>query len=562
MARPVFARTTLIFVFFAFLYALIVLRLFYWQVLRHQDLREMSRLQSTQSLVVNSARGEILASDGFPLATNKPTFLVYANPKQITDKDKVAEALAPRLEQEESTISALLSKDLFWVRLKNRIDTDTKEQIEKLAIPGLGFEQESMRFYPEASMAAHLVGFIGKDSKGEDKGYFGVEGYYNEQLQGRAGRLYVVKDALGNPVIGDIREEKKVDGRTLTLTIDRAVQFIIEKKLKEGVERYQAEGGSAILLESKTGKILAAASVPDFDPQTYYEFDSDSYTNPIVSSLYEPGSTFKVLVMAAGINEHVIEANTRCDICDRAVEIAGYKIKTWNDKYYPNATMLEVLQHSDNTGMVFVGRKLGTDKFIEYLKKFGIGSVTGVDVQGEAAGLIRDPETWQDIDLATASFGQGLSITPIQLVAAVNAIANNGKIMKPYVVQKIKTEKGKEIEIEPEVRGEPITKTTSEVMTWMMVNAVEKGESQWTKLPGYRVAGKTGTAQIPVAGRYDPKQTIASFVGFFPAEDPKVTMLVLVNRPKTSIYGAETAAPIFFQIARELVNYYNIKPRF
>jgi cell division protein FtsI/penicillin-binding protein 2 len=546
--------------FFGILYGFLILRLFYWQVVRAEDLRDQSSRQSSESLLVDSARGEILANDGFPLATNKPTFLVYANPKEISDRESVAESLAKLLERDPASISALLKQDLFWVRLKSQVDGDTRDAIEELKIPGVGFQQESIRLYPEASMAAHMIGFLGKTEYGEDRGYFGVEGYYNEQLKGRPGRLYVVKDALGNPVINDVREEKKIDGRTLTLTIDRAVQFIVDRELKEGVKKYEAEGGSVILLESSTGKVLAASSVPDFDPQMYYEFDSDSYRSPIFTSLYEPGSTFKVLVMAAGINEGVVKPDTRCDMCSKPVEISGYKIKTWNDTYYPNTTMTEVIQHSDNTGMVYVARKLGQEKFVEYLERFGIGSLTGIDVQGESSGIIREKSTWQPIDLATASFGQGISMTPIQLVTAVNSIANEGKLVKPYVVQNIKTERGNSITIEPEVINQPISKTTSEVIKWIMVNSVEKGESQWTKLPGYKVAGKTGTAQIPVAGHYDPTKTIASFVGFFPAENPKVTMLVLVDRPKTSIYGSETAAPIFFEVARELVNYYNIEP--
>lgn len=562
MNKPTKYRIILVLTVFGLLYGFVLMRLFFWQVVKAQDLRDQSRMQSFESLLVDSARGEILASDGFPLATNKPTFLVYANPKQISDREEVSDALAPLLERDSASISALLKQDLFWVRLKSQIDGETRDKIQKLGIPGIGFEQESIRLYPEASMAAHMIGFVGKTEQGEDKGYFGVEGYYNEQLKGRPGRLYVVKDALGNPVISDVREEKKIDGRTLTLTIDRAVQFVVDRELKDGVQRYGAEGGSVIILESKTGKVLAASSVPNFDPQKYYEFDPNSYRSPLFTSLYEPGSTFKVLVMAAGINEKVVKPDTRCDICDKAVEISGYKIKTWNDQYYPNTTMTEVIQHSDNTGMVFVARKLGLEKFISYLDRFGIGSYTGIDVQGESSGIIRDRNTWLPIDLATASFGQGISITPIQLVTAVNAIANEGKMVKPHVVESIKTEKGKVINIETEVTSEPITKTTSEVMTWMMVNSVEKGESQWTKLPGYRVAGKTGTAQIPVAGHYDPTKTIASFVGFFPADDPKVTMLVLIDRPKSSIYGSETAAPVFFDIARNLVNYYNIKPNY
>jgi cell division protein FtsI/penicillin-binding protein 2 len=559
MNRVTILRTTFVLVFFGILYSFVIMRLFYWQIVRADDLRELGQQQSSQTLTVDSARGEIRSSDGFPLATNKPMFLVYANPKQIDDRDEVAHKLAPLLQRDEASISAQLKQNLFWVRLKASVDSDTRDSVQKLKIPGVGFEQESIRYYPEASMAAHLVGFVGKDQQGEDHGYFGVEGYYDKQLQGRAGRMYVVKDALGNPVISDVRIEKKIDGRTLELTLDRAIQFMVERELKDGVTKYDADGGSVIIMDTKTGKILAASSVPEFDPQHYYDFEPNSYRNPIITNLYEPGSTFKTLVMSAAIDSKVVTPDTRCTSCAGPVEISGYKIKTWNDQYLPNLTMTEVIQHSDNTGMVFVERKLGQERFLKYLKAFGIGDPTGIDVQGESSGIIRDQ--WLPIDLATASFGQGISITPIQLVTAVNAIANGGKLMKPYVVDKIITDTNHEIDIQPEVKGQPISKATSEIMTWMMVNSVEKGEAQWTKLKGYKIAGKTGTAQIPVAGHYDPTQTNASFVGFFPAENPKVTMLVIVNRPKKSIYGAETAAPIFFDIAKELNIYYNIKPQ-
>jgi len=237
-----------------------------------------------------------------------------------------------------------------------------------------------------------------------------------------------------------------------------------------------------------------------------------------------------------------------------------YKIRTWNDKYFTNPTMNDVIVHSDNTGMVFVGRKLGLKRMIDYLKKFGLGQPSGIDLQGETTGYIRSEKSWRPIDLATASFGQGISATPIQLISAVNSVANGGKLMQPYVVSEIITEDGKKIVIKPEVRNRTISQAAAKMITSMMVDAVENGEAKWTKVKNYKIAGKTGTAQIPVAGHYDPNQTIASFVGFFPADNPRVTMLILINRPKTSIYGSETAAPIFFNIARDIIKYYNLPP--
>jgi len=540
------------------LYFLIIGKLFYWQVARAQDLREIGKNQSSDRLPIQAKRGEILASDSFPLATNKITYLLYANPKVVDDKGKYARLLSPILEMEEASISARLEKDLFWVNVASKLPDTKKREIENLKLEGLGFQEQSDRYYPEASMAAQLVGFLGKDKNGGNHGFFGLEGYYNAQMQGRDGSLYVVKDALGHPVVNDIREEKKIDGRSITLSIDRTIQYILDKRLKEGVMKYEAEGGSLIAMDTKTGKILGMSSVPNFDPQTYYEFPQTSLKNPAISDLYEPGSTFKPLVVAAAVDLGLVKPDTKCTICDGPVPIGEYNIKTWNSKYYPNSTITEVIQHSDNTGMVFVGRKLGKDNLLSYIERFGIGDTTGIDLQGEVTGELR--ESWSEIDLATATFGQGISITPLQLITAINSIANGGVLMKPYVVEKITQPDGKEIPIKPQEKRRVIKESTATVMTWMMVNAVDNGEAQWIKVPGYSIAGKTGTAQIPVAGHYNPNETITSFVGFFPAEDPKITMLAVVHKPKTSIYGAETAAPIFISAARDIITYYGIPP--
>lgn len=533
-------------------------KLFYWQVVKAEEIRELRDLQSTESLVLPPKRGEILFSDNFPIATNNINYLTYANPKLIENIPSYANNLAPIFGYDSASISARLNQDLYWVRL-GVFDHKTKEKIEDLDLEGLGFQIETSRFYPEASMAAHLVGFLGKNEKGENQGYLGLEGYYDRQLQGKAGKLYVVKDALGNPIVTDVREERKVDGRTLVTSIDRTVQYIADESLKTGVERYEAEGGSIVVMDPNDGRVLAMSSVPKFDPQKYYEFDGKTYQNPVVSSLYEPGSTLKVLVMAAALNEGLVRADTKCNICSSPIQMSGFTIKTWNNEYHPNTTMTEVIQNSDNTGMVFVGQKLGIDKMHYYLSEYGFGEMTGIDLQAEVSGSIRRKSEWLPIDLATASFGQGISVTPIQLLTAVSSIANGGYLVKPSIVQKIIEDDGKEIQVTSSSKRKVLSNNASEVTKWIMVNAVENGDSRWVTLGDIPVAGKTGTAQIPVEGRYDPNQTIASFVGFFPADDPKIAMLVLVDRPKTSIYGSETAAPIFFSAARDIVQYYNIK---
>lgn len=560
MQKQYVYRSGIVLVGFLVFYALIISKLFYWQVVKASDLREIRDKQSIDSLVVSAVRGEIRASDSYPLATNTVSYLLYSNPKVISNKEEYAKNLAPLLSVDGASISALLKNDVYWITLSHNVSPDVKKQIEGLNLKGIGFQEEATRFYPEASMAAHLVGFLGKKDDGSPKGFFGVEGYYDGQLQGRPGKLSIVRDALGNQIVDDIREEKKIDGRNLTLTIDRYVQFVANKRLEEGVEEYGADGGSVIVMEPKTGKILAMSSLPRFSPQKYYEYSPDTYKNPALSNVYEPGSTFKTLVMAAGIDSGKVKPDTVCTECSGPVQIGEYSIKTWNNQYRPNLTMTDVIVHSDNTGMVFVGKKMGQSLLLDYFKRFGIGETTGVDLQGEISGYLRPENAWYPIDMATTTFGQGINVTPLELLNAVNSLASGGNLMKPYIVSKIETEDGRKIEMSPHIRKRTVSEATSKAITQMMVQAVEKGEAQWVKIKGYDVAGKTGTAQIPVAGHYDPNQTVASFVGYFPAKDPKVSMLVLVNKPKTSIYGAETAAPIFFSIARDLINYYNIPP--
>ena len=312
-----------------------------------------------------------------------------------------------------------------------------------------------------------------------------------------------------------------------------------------------------------TGKVLAMASYPSYDPLHAFEYPNKFHRNPITADSYEPGSTFKVLVMAAAINEGLVEPDTVCDICAGPLSLSGFTIKTWNNKYQADSNMTDVIIHSDNTGMVFAGRKLGVDKMYEYISNFGFGNPTKVDLQDESSPPLREKDTWKEIDLATASFGQGISVTPLQLVTAVSSIANGGKLMEPQIVSEIRDGE-KVFKVKPRMIREALKEETTEQIKQMMTQAVDKGESQFYKkkagLENYSIAGKTGTAQIAVAGHYDATKTVASFIGFAPAQDPKFIMLVRYDQPATSIYGADTAAPTFFQIAKEIFTYYGIAP--
>lgn len=552
-------RVTLFCLIFGFL--LIIGKLFYWQVVRAEELSAMGQSQYGTNIRLLPERGEIRTSDGFSIAANRLSYLVFANPKEIKDVDYASDRLAKLLEIDSASVSAKLSQNRFWVPIKPNVDNRTKEAVEKLKLPGVGFEEQYVRFYPEASLAAQLIGFVGKDDAGEDKGYFGLEGYYQRQLKGKVGIATQIHDAFGRPILAEINNNSsEIDGRTLNLTIDRTIQYILEKKLKNGIDSYQAVSGMAAVMDPKTGNILAMASFPSFDQRSFIDYDSSLYRNPFISNFFEPGSTFKALIMAAALDAGVVKPETKCPICAGPVEIGGYTIKTWNNEYRKNITMIDTIQHSDNTGMVYVSEKLGLPRMLSYIKKFGIGELTGIDLQGEAVPTIRDADSWHVIDVATTSFGQGISVTPIELLAGFASLANEGHRMEPHVVSSIETADGNIIKIPPKIIENTISPKTSKVMTEILVNAVDKGEAKFAKPKGYRIAGKTGTAQIPIAGHYDPNKTIASFIGFAPADDPKFAMLVIIDRPTTSIYGAETAAPVFFSIAKDILMYYKIPP--
>lgn len=556
------------FILIAFLVVgfLVEAKLFYWQVLAADKLVAAAQQQYWVSFEIPAQRGKILASDGFPLTTNKESFLAFASLPDLKQEPlKVAESLAPILSDKISEITSMIEqrlsrKDLVWVPLKHKISSEAKEAIEKLNLSGIGFEKEMSRSYPEGSGSAHLLGFVGSDLNGQEKGYFGLEGFYDLELKGRPGVLRREKDASGKPIlVGEVKSEDKKDGRDIITNIDRSVQLLIEEKLNEGMRRYGAISGSIVVMNPKTGAILGMVSLPNYDPQNYSQFEKTLYPNPIIASSYEPGSTFKVVVMAAALNEGVVDPETRCDQCSGPRQFGEYTIKTWNEKYYPNSTMREVIQHSDNVGMVFVAEKLGKDKLVDYLAKFGFGELTGIDLQEESSALLRPQKEWREIDQATASFGQGIAITPIQMLMAVGAIANQGQLMRPQMVKEVIGEQGP-IEIKPEAKNKVISPAAARLMTEMMVNAVDNGEAKWAKPSGFKIAGKTGTAQIPVAGHYDKDKTIASFVGFAPAYNTKFVMLVTLQEPKTSPWGSETAAPLWFDIAKELFLYYGISP--
>lgn len=567
------SRDRLVGVLFTVAFIMLVARLFWWQVIKASELGKSAQSQYSDQRRIHAGRGDILAQDLTWLAGSNEVWLVYADLPNIKESPRrVANQLAPffiedehdrtKLLSESSRIEGLLARDdVVWLALKHKVGREVKEKIEQLNISGIGFEKQEERTYPEASSAAQLLGFVGKDENGEDQGYFGLEGYYNLPLSGKPGFLEQEKDARGIPIVfGQSREVSAVGGVDLVTHIDKTVQMTIEEKLANGLEKYGALQGTVIVMRPQDGAILGMSSYPSYDPRSYQDYTDDLFKNPAVSDSFEPGSIFKVLVMAAALDSGVVEPDTICDICDKPVKVDKYWIRTWNDKYRANSTMTDVIVHSDNVGMTFVAQKLGSDRLYDYLYSFGIGRQTGIDLQGEFNPGLRERGKWNVVDLATASFGQGIAVTPIQILRAVSAIANDGVLVTPQVVDKIKIE-GWEQDIKPVRGSRVISKESAQDITAMMVEAASRGEARWTALRGFEVAGKTGTAQVPVEGHYDEDKTIASFIGFAPADDPKFIMLVTLKEPQSSPWGSGTAAPLWFDIAKDLFPYFKIQPK-
>lgn len=581
-------RIVIVAAVFSLLFLSIVIRLFYWQVVNGEELSSLAEKQHFTTMEIPAYRGSIFASDRTPLVTNDMAYLLYADLRNIKDNPKkLAKELAPILISETATSSgdieaykeeikkqeedilykSLSNPEAVWVPLAHRVSPKLRQSIDNLKFLGLGFEDELLRFYPEGSSSAHILGFVGKDRLGQDKGYFGLEGKYDLELKGKQGKLRAEKDALGRPILfGQQDMVKTEEGRTLVTTIDKYIQMQSEKYLKEGLEQWGAVAGNVIVMDPQSGAVLAMASYPSYDPAHYGQYPESNYKNPGVSDVFEPGSIMKPIIMSIALEKNKLNPQTRCPSpkCDGPREIGGYVIKTYNDQYHPNLTMTEVLENSDNTGMVFVGELLGKKTIYDYLSKYEFGKATGIDLEAEEDGVVKSINDWYPIDSATVTFGQGIAVTPIQMVRAFSVIANGGNLIKPYLVKTI-IDNGKEIDVTPHEKKRILKTETTKVLTEMLVNVNNKSALHFPMeriphLNEYRIAAKSGTAQIPIAGHYDPTKTVGSVIGFVPADNPKFLVMVRLIAPSVRIWGSDTSGPIFYNIVNDLLSYYGIPP--
>ena len=549
-------RLQVVFLVFAALIGVIIVRLFYIQALSPDKFASNDYLRTVR---INPLRGSITDRNGEPLVINETRYLFYAEPKNIEqDIDDLIQDIDAVLEIGEATLEAKFDTDKLWIPVDRDISYEHKEDIEKLDVYGLGFEETTRRYYPEASLAAHLVGFVGKDDDGDSVGYFGVEGYYNRDLEGLPGILKTERDVLGRPiVIGTQDKLKGENGRELQLTIDKNTQRIAKDKLDAAINRYEAASGCVTVADPHTLEILAMTCLPDFDPAQYYEFTEKEFRNPIVSDIFEPGSIFKPLVVAAALEEGAVKATDTYKE-EGPIKIGSYYIRTWNDEYNGKIDISRILQTSSNVGMVYIGEQLGNEKLLEYYDLYGFGQNTGIDIQGEIPSFFKSQ--WYPIDYATSTFGQGVAVTQIQMLTAFAALVNDGWIIEPHVVKKMISEEGEIREVKSEKKRQILSEKTSKSIRKMLKETVQHGEAKWDVPEGYEIGGKTGTAQIAVEGAYDASQTNASFIGFAPVNHPKFVMLVTLHQPQASPWASETAAPLFFDIAKDLIVEYNISP--
>ncbi len=547
----------------------IIGQLFRIEVLAHDFYSALAEGQHDLFQQLFPERGKIYARDHqsgdqtFLLATNRTLNLLYAEPFRIKNPVMEAKALAPLINADPTELAAKLSSPTDRYRvLAHKVDDDTRAKIEALTLEGIGFSDEDFRFYPESDAGAQMLGFVAQDAKGMI-GHYGIEGWFNQELSGTQGYLQSEKDSSGRLIgVGNRTLQPAKDGDDLVLTIDRTVQYVACKKLNEWVAKFSAEKGSLVILDPKTGAVIAMCNAPTFDPNAYSKIDAvDVYNNTAIFTPYEPGSVFKTITMAAGIDTGKITPDSTFDDPGE-VKIGPFTIRNADLKAHGVVSMTYVLAQSLNTGIDFVVGKIGAPTFLSYARDFGFGQKTGITLESESPGDISQLERKGDIWSATAAFGQGVSATVLQLASAYGAIANGGILMKPYIVDEIRPALGAPQVMTPKIVRRVITEKTARLLTGMLVAVVESGEGHRANVPGYWIGGKTGTAQIPRTdgGGYEVGPTIGSFVGFGPVDDPRFVMVVRIDRPQGVQYAESSAAPLWGDVAKFLMDYYQIPP--
>jgi cell division protein FtsI (penicillin-binding protein 3) len=537
----------------------ILARLFFLQVLHAAELTAKADRQHQKTVTVEGGRGAIVDRQGKVLAVNMDVPSVFGIPTSLDNPSGVAHDLARVLRARPEDIERKLKQERNFVWIARKLDPEQGRRLEALSLDGIGIVLEGRRFYPNGTLLSHVLGFAGMDGQGLE----GLERRYDKYLSGEKQLVILQRDALGRTVFPKgISERTPTPGHSLTLTIDEFIQYVAEKELDEAVTSARAKGGMAIVMEPNTGAILAMALSPKFDPNAMSGMSADRWRNRIITDAYEPGSTMKVVVAAAALEERIMKPDSLIYGENGRMEIARTVIHDHEKSGW--ITFAEVIQKSSNIGAAKIAMQLEEARLYRYVKAFGFGEKSDIDLPGEMAGLVKEPKDWGRRSLASIAMGQEIGVTPLQLVTAISAVANGGRLMKPYVVSEIRDAGGHLVgRIEPHVRRQPISAATARTVTDILEGVVTMGTGRKAAVSGYRVAGKTGTAQKidPRTGAYSSSLLMGSFVGYVPAEDPRLAIVVVIDEPKTEAWGGVVAAPVFRRIAEQVLPHLGVSPQ-
>ncbi len=546
-------------VFFVLCFAVVMVRAYQLQIHERDRLEVLARSTYIKLKRLPPKRGSIYDRNGHEMAVSVKAWSVYARPSRITNPRKTARQLSRILHKNTRTIYLLLKKDRKFVWIIRKIPLERAIKIKKLNLDGIGVLSENRRYYPNKEIAAHVIGFVGIDNQGLE----GLEKKYDHILKGPPRTLLEMKDAFGRSFYTDKSVISGMDLKDIYLTIDRDIQYTVQEALRKAVRQTKAKSGNCIVLDPETGEVLAMADVPEFNPNIFYEFRMFQWRNRAVTDCYEPGSTIKAILLAAALEKGAVTPDTRFDCEHGRYNIAGHVIH--DSHRHGILTVSDIIAQSSNIGAIKIGRALGYGVFYDYLRKFGFGEKTGIDLLGERRGSVRLSKDSRPVDQATAFFGQGISVTSIQLATAFAAIANGGKLMRPYVVKEIRYHSGKLLcrthpKLIRRVISSEVARKTAMVLEKVTDNT---GTAPAAAIYGFDVAGKTGTSQKidPKTGRYSRHRYEAIFVGFVPVVHPKMVILVMIDEPKGIPYGGVVSAPVFKEVGLWTLNYMKVNPQ-
>lgn len=561
--KGIHKRIKIVLLIVLFIFAIIIAKVFYIEVIDYKKLNSLASGLWSRNLPIEADRGNIYTVDGEAIASNLTTTSLVFIPNQIKNKDLVAEKISEILDVPKSKIEEHLYKKSMMERVHpegRRLSYEIADKIENLHFDGVYLLKESKRYYPHNEMLSHVLGYVGIDNQGLS----GLELEYDDILTGEYGSIQYFSDAKGNNLERNSVYVEPEDGLDIYLTVDYGIQSSIERELDNVVLRYNPDGAWAIAMDPNTGEILGMSSRPNFNPNSYKDYDIETINrNMAIWASYEPGSTFKILTLSAAVNEGKVDLLKDTFYDGGSVNVDGARIKCWKHGGHGSQTFLEVVQNSCNPGFVELGNRLGKETLFDYINKFGYGKKTGIDLNGEATGILFSLDKVGPVELATTAFGQGVSVTALQQVVAVSAAINGGTLYKPYIVKRVAYHENGQIikEVKPTiVRDNIVTKDTSEKVRMTLESVVSLGTGRNAYIDGYRVGGKTGTAQKVNNGIYMQGNYIVSFIGFLPANDPKIVVYLAIDNPKgVTQYGGTVSAPIVKNIMEDAITSLNIE---